>query len=277
MKAVRGALRVRLAGEGGLDRAPYHRAELECRGLRSALADALRREAGASVWLTDQPQAAEALAEAGRCVVYVLTPRNQGAGWPGTEWCAERPDREFLWRVWLRKQGLPWHICETQRLCLRETVEEDLDCFYEMMEDADSARFLAPLEENRQKEKEKLLAYRQQMYGFYGFGIWTVLEKSTGRVVGRAGLQMREGGTEPELGFGILSRERGQGYGEEACRAVLHYAREELELPFVRAMVEEENVKSRRLCEKLGFSVDNMEETEGRRWIIYHNSSAMQK
>lgn len=185
------------------------------------------------------------------------------AGLP--DWLPE----EFLWRVWLRSRGLPWHICETDRLVLREMTEADLDFCYEMQEDEESARFLDCLDGDREEERQKLAAYRREMYGFYGFGIWIILEKESGRPVGRAGLQMRDGFEEPELGFAVLKQYRGRGYAEEACRAVLWYAAEELELKSVRAVVDRENAKSRRLCEKLGFAVDNTAETGGRLCIFY--------
>lgn len=185
------------------------------------------------------------------------------AGLP--EWLPE----DFLWRVWLRSRNLPWHICETDRLALREMTEADLDFLYELQADDEAARFLDALDSDREVQRQKLTAYRQQMYGFYGFGIWIVIEKESGRPVGRAGLQMRDGFEEPELGFAVLKKYRGKGYAGEACRAVLAYAESELELKKIRVVVDWENAKSRRLCEKLGFVVDNLLEMDGRKWIFY--------
>lgn len=281
---------------------PYHRAELQNGSLEEKLRTAQERENGAFVWLTDEPEAVIRLKREGSCVLYLLTKENAERFCPEADWCAEAPDGwhpnenagdqetgarketdeegivrketkwpdgKFLWRIWLRSRGLPWHICETERLCLREAVEEDLSFFYEMMQDAKAAEFLEPPDADREKEREKLAAYCRQMYDFYGFGIWTVLEKDTGRTVGRAGLQMREGYAEPELGFGIEAGARGQGYAQEACRAVLDYAAEELELLCVRAVVDEKNVESQRLCEKLGFYVDTVQKTREKMWIFY--------
>lgn len=287
-------MKLRLDGAKQAAGMPYCRAELKNAGLEEKLKTAAKRENGAFVWLTDEQDAVIRLKKEHKCVLYLLTQENAGGFCPEAEWCAEAPegwpaemesgggkgrkeaeilsewpDYKFLWQVWLRSHGLPWHICETKRLCLREAVEEDLDFFYEMMGDPEAAQFLDSLDQDREKEREKLAAYQKQMYGFYGFGIWTVLEKSTGRTIGRAGLQMREGFREPELGFGIGVGFREMGYGEEACRAVLDYAAGELELPCVRAVVDEKNVSSRRLCEKLGFYVDTVQKREGGMWIFY--------
>lgn len=205
----------------------------------------------------------------------LLTAPEAAGGWRGQLAEAEHkglPDwlpEDFLWRVWLRSRGLPWHICETDRLSLREMTEADLDFLYELQRDQEAAGFLDALGCDREEELQKLAAYRKQMYGFYGFGIWIVEEKESGRSVGRAGLQMRDGFEEPELGFAVLKEYRGRGYAKEACRAVLHYAAEELELKRVRAVADRENIKSQRLCEKLGFAVDNTAEMDGRMCIFY--------
>ncbi len=230
-----------------------------------------------SVWLTDEPRTALSLKEAGACVLFLLTPENADAELPGIEWCvqvdggppgspeaeagseagncleaADSADaeavlealglsRDFLKKVWQRHAGLPWQIAETGRLRLRELTAED----------AGDVRVLW--------EREGLEAYIRHMYGFYGFGIWAVECREeigtgkTGRIIGLAGLQMREGREEPELGFCIAPAFRGRGYALEACRAVLRCGFQELELSAVRAAVRRDNAASLRLCEKLGF------------------------
>lgn len=269
---------------------PYLPAELQDEELRKKL------EEEAAVWLTDDPQRARRLLAEGESCLYLLTPENRGELGSGIEWCAEVPEdwrvqlleaeccglpawlpEDFLWRVWLRSRSLPWHICETERLALREMTEADLDFLYELQKDEEAARFLEGPDSDRSIERQKLIAYRKQMYGFYGFGIWIVIEKERGRVVGRAGLQMRDGFEDPELGFAILKEYRQKGYAQEACRAVLSYARQELELKTVRAVVDGENTRSQRLCEKLGFSVDNAAELEGRLCIFYSCRAAEEK
>ena len=258
------------------------------------IADAQKEEnSGFSLWLTDEPQEAVRLREKGECVVFVLTPGN-GRPWvPQIPYCVEIEEDAFidsdspeggnhnspeahyfheistayLYRVWQRHKGLPWHILDTRRLSLREMTERDLDALYEIHRDEDSRIFLEGPREGRTAEREKIREYIRCMYGFYGFGIWMIWEKETGRVVGRAGLQVREGCEEPELGFAIAPAFRGKGYALEACRGVLRYGFEELELPAVRAVVHRENKKSLRLCEKLGFLVDKETKFSEDVWI----------
>lgn len=245
-----------------------------------------------SLWLTDERQEAVRLQEAGECVVFVLTPENGRIWVPEISYCVEigeeaaagggtvkgrtegqKPDwtaeisAAYLYRVWQRHKGLPWHILDTRRLSLREMTEADLDALYEIHQEEESRIFMESPEKDRETEREKMREYIRCMYGFYGFGIWMIEEKKTERVVGRAGLQLREGCTEPELGFAIAPAFRGRGYAEEACRAVLRYGFEELEFPVIRAAVHRDNEKSLRLCEKLGFLVDKEIKFDKDVWI----------
>ena len=57
-----------------------------------------------------------------------------------------------------------------------------------------------------------------------------------------------------ELGYMIAPEYQGKGYATEVCRAILTYAKEALEAESVNCLVDEKNVPSVRLVEKLGFT-----------------------
>ena len=86
-------------------------------------------------------------------------------------------------------------------------------------------------------------------------------------IIGRDGLQMRDKDEFQELGFCIAKPWRESGYALEACRAVLQYGFEELELPAIRVVVHKENEKSLGLCEKLGFCVEKGRVSPNGLWI----------
>ena len=52
-------------------------------------------------------------------------------------------------------------------------------------------------------EKKYMADYIREIYGFYGYGIWTVISKETNEIIGRAGVTMREGYSYPEIGYVI--------------------------------------------------------------------------
>ena len=56
---------------------------------------------------------------------------------------------------------------------------------------------------DKDKETQYIQDYIKNVYEFYGFGMWTVVEKASGQVIGRAGVSYREGFSLPELGFMI--------------------------------------------------------------------------
>jgi len=157
----------------------------------------------------------------------------------------EEIDRGFLEQVHTRALGLPVRIAETRRLILREMTLSDLPELNRICR------------ENGLPEtgEEEAKAYIRYMYGLYQCGMWVVLEKESGRLIGRAGFGIADYLPEAELDLGYLidTPYRRQGYGEEACRAVLDYGRDWLELQRISAYVEEENQASVHLLEKLGF------------------------
>ncbi len=158
-----------------------------------------------------------------------------------------RRDMRLLENVWKRHYHLPWEIAQTERLLIRETVMEDLPQLLELYEEERENPDVKPFSDQPQKE---LAAYIQNRYPFYGYGLWTVLEKSSGRVVGRVGFQEVE---LPELSYLIGRAYRGRGYGTEAARAVLTYAGEQLGFSRVLLRTSLGNTPSKRLAAKLGF------------------------
>lgn len=181
-------------------------------------------------------------------------------------------ERECL-RIWQRANDLPWEIARTKRCLIRESILSDLDDFYRIYGEPGNGQFCIGerLGADHALEADKLAAYRKQMYGFYGYGLWTVCLAENGRVIGRAGIGLpqeseQQSAVIPELGYAIDRAFRRQGYAEEVCRAILRAAFEELGLPQVAVRMDAENEPSVRLCTKLGFlpqACDRAGETAG--------------
>lgn len=144
-------------------------------------------------------------------------------------------------------------ILKTDRLTLREITVEDVDRLYEIYEGPGITDFIEPLYEDRDEEIVYTKDYIKYQYGFYGYGLWIVVENDTDRIVGRAGLTNRAGYLEAELAYVIEKERQGRGYAQEALRAILSYARDELCLESLNCFVIPGNDISIHLCEKLGF------------------------
>ncbi len=167
----------------------------------------------------------------------------------------EEIDYKFLSDVYLRFYSRPITVASTNRLIIREMTLDDLEELYELYSDSAITRFLEPLYENREEEIEFTRAYIKNMYGFYGYGMWALIHKDTGRLIGRAGLNNRELDKEIqiELGYMIGVPYQRQGYAYEACSEILKFAVDKLECYRVNCFVDRENEASIVLVNKMGF------------------------
>lgn len=204
----------------------------------------------------------KALSESGvPFVVYVDTLTYSGSTfWDGAKYVLEGEgkfdpedfDPEELEKIYRRLNKIPWDISETDRCVIKETSLSDLDEFYEIYADPDITRFTEDLME-RSEEEKYTENYRDLIYEIYGHGIWTVMKKDTGEIIGRAGLDERAGFDTPELGFVIGKPWQKQGYAYEVCSAILAWAAGN-DIHEIMSLVEKDNAKAVKLLKKLGFS-----------------------
>lgn len=169
----------------------------------------------------------------------------------------EEVDGAFLMGIYNRHYKIPSVIARTPRLLIRETVPDDTDALYEIFKDQEVSRFLPSLAEDANEQREILNSYFAYMYGIYGYGMWTVAEKSSGQMIGRVGFENGEldGSGIIELGYLIGTAWQKQGYAYEAVRAVLDYGKEVLGFEEVYIRTKSENRCSRALAEKAGFEL----------------------
>lgn len=209
--------------------------------------------------ITDNGDCARDLQENGIAVLAYLHEGNLEQSFAGVLHAMENPedlDVDYLENVYRRYHDIPWDILETERCLIRETCVEDVEAFYEIYKEPSITEYMEDLFQDIEEERQYMRDYIDKVYGFYGFGVWTVIEKATGAIIGRAGLSYREGFEDAELGFVIGVPWQGKGYAYEVCSAIMEYGRTELELPIIQAFVEEGNDKSIMLCKKLGMQQD---------------------
>lgn len=176
-------------------------------------------------------------------------------------------DAEYFELIYRRLKRLPWDILETERCTLRESTVVDVPAFYEIYKEPSITAYMENLFPTPEEENAYMEDYIDKVYAYYDFGVWTVLEKATGQVIGRAGLSYREGFEDPELGFVIGVPWQGQGLAYEVCSAILDYGRRVLDFERVQALVEPGNKASLELCGKLGFEEPESLTLEGREYI----------
>lgn len=178
-------------------------------------------------------------------------------------------DSGYIDKIYRRFFGVPWIILTTERCIVREITEDDLNELYDIYKDPSITRYTEDLYQDREKEREYIKEYISQVYELCGFGIWAVVDKATGRLIGRAGLAWREGFETPELGYIISADCQRKGIAAEVCSAILKLAQKELQFPLVRVLFERENTASLKLCRKLGFQKDADVLIEGKEMCQY--------
>lgn len=163
---------------------------------------------------------------------------------------------DFLTHVYERHHGLPWTILETERCVVKEFSMEYLDDLFELYSGEGMTDYMEPLY-SYEEERAYQEAYIKHMYGFYGYGMWIVCDRMTGKLIGRAGVEHREElDGEMELGYAIGVPYQRQGYATEVCRAILTYVREVLLQESICCMIEEGNEVSECFAKKLDFHFD---------------------
>jgi RimJ/RimL family protein N-acetyltransferase len=148
---------------------------------------------------------------------------------------------------------MSWPVLETERLILREWRESDLDAWAQMEADPEVMRWIGrdrtPVDRT---EAWRVMAMFVGHFHLRGYSHWAIEEKESGRFIGRAGPWMPEGWPELEVGWAIDSARWGLGYATEAARAAVGWVHRELGAHSVVHFIEEANMRSIRVAEKLG-------------------------
>ncbi|PSJ43328.1 GNAT family N-acetyltransferase [Allosphingosinicella deserti] len=142
---------------------------------------------------------------------------------------------------------------QTHRLVLRAPSAKDFPDYRDFYADPEASRFYGgPLTAAQAGRK---LAYDLGHWPLRRFGMWSVVEKASGAMVGGCGIVWPEGWPRHELTWWIVPSARRNGYAEEASRAAILWAHETLGWSEVETHMDDENEAARRLAEKLSGSV----------------------
>jgi RimJ/RimL family protein N-acetyltransferase len=140
---------------------------------------------------------------------------------------------------------------ETQRLLLRPTRKDDFEEFAAFQADAETMRYLGGATQPRSVAWRSFLTMAGA-WAVQGYAMFSVIEKASGRWVGRVGPWQPEGWPGTEVGWGIVRERCGLGYATEAATAAIDWAFAELGWSEVIHVIEPVNLKSQAVARKLG-------------------------
>jgi RimJ/RimL family protein N-acetyltransferase len=139
---------------------------------------------------------------------------------------------------------------ETPRLLLRVPRLDDLEPWAAMMADPGVARFIGGV-------MAPAMTWRTLMvmigaWHAHGFAMFSVIEKQSGRWIGRLGPWQPEGWPGHEIGWAIARDCWGRGYATEGAIAATNWAFDHLGWTEIIHAIDPENVPSHRVAERLG-------------------------
>ncbi|NER19829.1 MAG: GNAT family N-acetyltransferase [Symploca sp. SIO1C2] len=140
---------------------------------------------------------------------------------------------------------------QTTRLQLRLSQIKDTPILYRLWTNDQIRYFLFDNQIISSDEAQSFVEDSLTNFEKYGYGLWLIFQPNIDDLVGFTGFLDPEEGI-PSLIYGVHPNYWGCGYATEATSAVLSYALEKLAFPKVRADVDEPNIASVRVLEKLG-------------------------
>lgn len=115
-------------------------------------------------------------------------------------------------------------VIETERLILREYTFDDFNILFEIVSDPETMQhYPAPFDRQRTRD---WIAWNLENYETYGFGLWAVVRKESGELIGDCGITIQniDGEMLPEIGYHIHKKYWRRGFAKEAARAVRDWA-----------------------------------------------------
>lgn len=138
----------------------------------------------------------------------------------------------------------------TERLMLRVPMAEDLDGFAEFAADEETMRHLGGVK--TRSEVWRGLCELRGAWAIRGYSMFSVIERATGRWVGRLGPWQPEGWPGTEVGWGVHPAFAGKGYAYEATIAAMDYCVDVLGWSDICHTIAPDNRRSIALAKRLG-------------------------
>lgn len=160
-------------------------------------------------------------------------------------------------------------ILETPRLLLRKFTLQDVDALSAILSDPVVMEYYpAPLD---RKGVEEWIRRNLDRYERDGHGLWAMVLKANGELIGDCGciVQEVEGRNEVEVGYQVRRDLWGNGYATEAARACMIYAFRQPGVNRVISMIRPPNLRSRRVAEKNGLVCEKIILWRGYEHCIY--------
>jgi [ribosomal protein S5]-alanine N-acetyltransferase len=159
----------------------------------------------------------------------------------------------------------------TERLFGRRPEPGDLEDYVRIFTDPRVDEDLWPADLRTSDQVAAILKGSIEHWDRWEFGPWTVLERSSDRIVGRVGLEYttKFGHPEVEVEWFIDPDAWGRGYATEMAQEAVRAAFTTLGLDEVISYTTPDNTASRTVMEKLGMTYERDVENAGMPHVLY--------
>jgi RimJ/RimL family protein N-acetyltransferase len=166
-------------------------------------------------------------------------------------------------------------VIETERLLLRKPVSEDARQLLEAFADPEAMRHIGDGSTTDLAGAEQTVDRWLERWDTWQIGMFVIERTEDERVLGRAGFLRWDpetweiGGSETELGWGLAREHWGHGYATEAAVALRDWALGGLGLTRLISLIQQGNLRSVRVAEKLGERHERDIEVRGKPTSLY--------
>ena len=161
-------------------------------------------------------------------------------------------------------------ILETPRLYLREMDENDFDMLKKVISDPITMKYYAKPYDD--EGVNKWIRWCKASYAKRGFGLWAVILKETGEMIGDCGVSMQyiDDEDRPEIGYHLRKDYHRQGLGKEMTQAVRDYFFNNFSYDEVYSYMNVDNLPSYKTAEANGMTFRHIYVTpSGEKCSIY--------
>lgn len=148
-------------------------------------------------------------------------------------------------------------ILETERLYLREMTQDDFPSLCNILQDEET--MYAYEGAFTDSEAQEWLDRQRARYQKWGFGLWAVILKDNGKMIGQCGLTMQPWKEEEVLEVGYLFERSHwhKGYATEAATTCKQYAFDVLQAKDVCSIIRDTNTASQHVAVRNGMTIED--------------------
>jgi len=159
---------------------------------------------------------------------------------------------------------------ETERLSLRQFLDEDLEDIHAYYSDKKATKFTfgRPL---TKAESWRAMASMIGHWQLRGYGPYAIENKTNKKIIGIAGYWYPNDWPEPEIKWALIPRYWGKGYAKEAALAIQKTAIKYIPEISLISFIHSDNAASIKLAHSINAVVEKQVEFRGGNWHIYRH------